>query len=279
MTPRELVARIKAQAAAEGVGEPARPSRRDTFKFGDPDVQITGVATTGMSTWDVLKRAKAQSRNLVITHEATFFRDDDVTDFLTNDPLYAAKVAFLKESGLVIWRNHDLSHRMHPDQIFAEQLKTLGWKADTDRPARRMPVVTLEQPMTLAELAAYVHARTGVKSYRVTGRPDMRVRRVAIGVGYAFPSFVAEPDVDVIVGGESAEGSESIAPTYDATAYAEDATLLGQPRGIILLGHMGTEDIGMKLVAEWIKSFVPELDIAYLPAGEPFGPPLSDRRT
>lgn len=278
MTPRELVEKIKAQAAAEGVGEPPRPSRRDTFKFGDPDIQITGVATTGMSTFDVLRRAKAENRNFIITHEATFFRDDDVTDFLVSDPLYAAKTAFLRESGLVIWRDHDLAHRMHPDQMFAAQLRVLGWTADQDRPARHMPVVTLERPMSLAELAAYVAERTKVRSYRIAGRPDMRVRRVAIGVGYAFPSFVADPDVDVIVGGESAEGSESLAPTYDMTAYAEDATALGQPRGLILLGHMGTEDIGMKLVAEWIRSFVPELSIAFLPAGEPFGAPLGDPR-
>jgi putative NIF3 family GTP cyclohydrolase 1 type 2 len=274
MTPRELVERIKARAAAMGTPEPARPSRRDTFKVGDPDITITGVATTGMSTFDVLRRALAAGRNMIITHEATFFRDDDVTDFLDGDPLYAAKLKFARDNGLVIWRDHDLAHRIKPDQMFAGQLRLLGWTADPAGPERRMPIVTLPEPMSLEQLARHVVERTGTRSYRVTGDPAMRVRRVAIGVGYAFPNFLIDPSVDVIVGGESAEGSESTLPTYDLTAFAADSTALGQPRGVMLLGHMGTEDIGMKLVAEWVGEIAPELDIAYLPAGEPFGRPL-----
>lgn len=274
MTPRELVARILARAAAEGTPEPAQPSRRDTFKAGDPDIQITGVVTTGMSTLDLLKRAVAAGANFIIPHEATYFRDDDIQDFLADDPIYAAKQAFIREHRLVIWRDHDLTHRMKPDQMFEGQLRLLGWKADPAPPEQRMPVVTLPEPMTLETLAAHVIRRTGVKAYRVAGDPNMRVRRVAVGVGYAMPSFQVAPDVDVIVGGEAAEGSDSGLPTYDLAAFAADSTALGQPRGLMLLGHMGTEDIGMQVVAEWIRSFTPEVPVRYLPAGEPFGAPL-----
>jgi hypothetical protein len=102
----------------------------------------------------------------------------------------------------------------------------------------------------------------------------MMVRKVAVGVGYAYPNWLLSPDIDVLIGGESAEGSDGASPSYDLTAYAADSTALGRPRGVILLGHMGTEDIGMQVVAEWIQSFTPEVRVTYMPAGEPFARPL-----
>lgn len=274
MTPRELVDLIYRKAAEEGTPPAIPPSRRDTFKIGDPDTQITGIATTGMSTFGVLRRAAAQGRNFIISHEDTWFRDNDITDFLGDDPIYLAKKAFIERNKLIIWRNHDLAHRMRPDQLFAGQLRTLGWTADRIDPAPRMPIVTLPQPMTLRSLARYAAARTGTRSHRVTGDPDMIVRKVAIGVGYAFPSLPGFSEVDAIVGGESAEGSMGTLPTLDQSAFAADMTTVGKPRGIIFLGHMGTEDSPMILVADWLRGFVRDIPIAFLPAGEPFHPPL-----
>jgi len=275
MTPRELVDLIYRKAADEGTPPAPAPSRRDTFKMGDPDAQITGIATTGMSTFRVLRRAAAEGRNFIITHEDTWFRDNDIVDFLGDDPIYLAKKAFIERNRLIIWRNHDLAHRMRPDPLFAGQLRTLGWTADRAEPEPRMPIVILPEPMTLRALARYAAARTGVKSHRVTGDPDMIVRKVAIGVGYAFPSLLTVPDVDAIVGGESAEGSGGTFPTMDQSAFAADMTTLGKKRGIVFLGHMGTEDSPMSLVAEWLRGFVRDIPITFLPAGEPFHPPLA----
>jgi putative NIF3 family GTP cyclohydrolase 1 type 2 len=275
MTPRELVDLINRKAAEEGTPPSPIPSRRDTFKAGDPDARITGIFTTGMSTFDVLRRAVAAGRNMIITHEDTYFRDNDITDFLGDDPVYLAKKAFIERNGLIIWRDHDLAHRMRPDQLFAGQLRVLGWTADRIDPAPRMPIVTLPRPMTLADLTRYCVARTGTHSHRVTGNPDMLVRKVAIGVGYAFPSMPTVPEVDAIVGGESAEGSASALPTMDQSAFAADMTSIGKARGIIFLGHMGTEDAPMRVVAEWLRGFVRGIPIDFLGAGEPFHRPLS----
>ncbi|PZU08764.1 Nif3-like dinuclear metal center hexameric protein [Sphingomonas sp.] len=279
MTPRELVARIVSKAGAEGTPQPTVPSRRDTFKTGDPDAAITGIATTGMTTFSVLRRAVAAKCNFIISHEDTWFRDDDNPDFLAGDAIYEAKKRFIEEHGLIIWRDHDLAHRMVPDQVFAGQLQVLGWKADAIVPPPPMPLVTLPQPMNLAALVRYAAARCKTQAHRVTGDPAMIVRRVAIGVGYAFPSFPTLPaDVDAIVGGETAEGSANAMPTIDETAWAADMSTLGRPRGIVLLGHMGTEDLPLILLADWIRDIAAPLPVTFIPAGEAFAPPFGPFR-
>jgi putative NIF3 family GTP cyclohydrolase 1 type 2 len=276
-TARELIDRILQRAAAQGTAEPTTPSRRDTIKVGDPDTQVTGVITTGMTTFDILKRAVAAKCNFIIPHEDTWFRDSDIAaDYVEGDPIYEAKLKYARDHGLVIWRNHDLTHRMAPDQMMEGLLRQFGWTVDPGHEVsiRRLPVVTLPQPTTLEALVRDLVQRTGMHSYRVAGDPGMTVRKVAVGVGYAYPNWLIGPDIDVLVGGESAEGSDGNSPSYDLTAYAADSTALGRPRGVVLLGHMGTEDIGMQVVAEWIRSFTPEVPITYMPAGEPFARPI-----
>src|SRR5580704_3730099 len=67
-TAREVVAAIQ-----EHVGVPWQKETVDTFKAGNPDTPVTGIAVTMMATMDVLQRAAANGQNLVITHEPTFY--------------------------------------------------------------------------------------------------------------------------------------------------------------------------------------------------------------
>jgi len=67
-TAREIIGRIQEQ-----VGLSWSDQTVDTFKAGDPDGPVTGVAVTMMATLDVLQRAAAAGHNLVITHEPRFY--------------------------------------------------------------------------------------------------------------------------------------------------------------------------------------------------------------
>ncbi len=61
-TAREVVAAIQ-----EHVGVPWKTETVDTFKAGNPETRVTGVAVTMMATLDVLQRASAKGQNLIIT--------------------------------------------------------------------------------------------------------------------------------------------------------------------------------------------------------------------
>ena len=52
LTARQVLERIKSN-----MGVPWADQTVDTFKDGDPDMPVTGIAVTMMATFDVLKRA------------------------------------------------------------------------------------------------------------------------------------------------------------------------------------------------------------------------------
>src|SRR5271156_3275411 len=111
-------AREVAKAIQDHVGIPWMSQTVDTFKAGDPDTPVTGIAVTMMATLDVLQRAVAAGDNLVITHEPTFFDHTDKPNGLEqgeNDPVLSAKRAYIVEHHLIVWRFHDHWHRMSKD--------------------------------------------------------------------------------------------------------------------------------------------------------------------
>ena len=92
LTAREVIARIQAH-----VGIPWQQDTVDTFKAGNPDAEVHGIAVTMMATLDVLQRAAASGQNLIITHEPTFYGHQDRVDDLEreSDAVYAAKKALI----------------------------------------------------------------------------------------------------------------------------------------------------------------------------------------
>jgi putative NIF3 family GTP cyclohydrolase 1 type 2 len=256
MTARDLVVRIQQTLAAQGIAW--RAETRDTFKAGNPETPVRGIATTGMATFDVLRRAAAGGRNFVVTHEPTFYNDKDVTVGMETDPTYVAKQRFIAANDLIIWRFHDHAHAMRPDPLVAGSARTLGWTQYASPTDPRLYVIPTT---TLRALATDVARRLNDRALRVVGDPDMKVSRIALGPGYGIPPLTA--DIDVAVGGEIGEAGGN-------AEYALDASAAGQPKGMIVLGHLMSEDHGMQEVAEWLRTFVSEVPIEFIPAGEPF---------
>src|SRR4029077_7914471 len=129
LTARQVTERIQAH-----VGVPWQSDTVDTFKAGNPDTQVTGIAVSMMATLDVLKRAAESRCNLIITHEPTFFSHLDKPDLAKgdSDPVLAEKQAFIEKHGLVIWRFHDHWHARNPDGIEAGMVHALGWEKFRD---------------------------------------------------------------------------------------------------------------------------------------------------
>jgi putative NIF3 family GTP cyclohydrolase 1 type 2 len=261
LTAREVIQRIQ-----EHVGVPWQKETVDTFKAGDPDTKVTGIAVTMMATFDVLQRAAASGAKLIITHEPTFYNHlDDLKEIpqKENDPVLAEKLAFIKEHHLVVWRFHDHWHRRTPDGIEAGMTHALGWEAFQDK--QNQYLFTIPE-ITLDKLAAELKARLELHTMRVVGDPQMKITRVALSPGAAGMQreigALENPDIQLLITGESRE--------WETVEYAADAVSEKRNKALIVLGHIPSEQAGMEECTRWLKTFVSEVPVNFVPAEQPF---------
>lgn len=258
LTARQVIERIQAQ-----VGVPWHSETVDTFKAGDPDTRVTGIATTMMATYDVLVRAAAAGENLIITHEPTFYSHLDRTDALEkqHDPVWAEKERFIKEHNLVVWRFHDHWHLHRPDGIMTGVVRALEWQKFQ---SAKDPSLFVLPEMTVTQLAAQMKQRLGIHVLRLVANPEMKVTKVAMSPGAAGTQrhlqLLQRDDVEALAIGE--------VPEWETIEYVADAVAEGKHKALILLGHIPSEQPGMEYCAEWLKTFITEVPVEFVPTRE-----------
>lgn len=260
LTAAQVVDRIWARLAGEGITRNANTV--DTFKAGDPNTPVKGIATTFMSTWEVIRRADAQGLNLIITHEPTFWSQESPSVYDNLDhALYDQMRAWIEARKMIVWRIHDHWHRRRPEPMSVAQDNRLGWGGFGLQSGRAVTVPTT----TLGDLARQLQARLNTKNVRVVGDPAMVVRTVVRGGHGAADNLPAMLNGDVVLVSEGRE--------FDTFEFFRDCNELGVPRGVIFISHEQGEEFGMQLAEPWIQSIVPERPVRYLETGEAFWVP------
>lgn len=242
----------------------------DQVKDGDTATPVRGIAVTVMATMDVLQRAVAAGANMVITHEPTFYGHLDRLEGLegARDAVTAAKRAYIREHGLVVYRLHDHAHApARPRDPFIEGLLALaGWTPNPDAAAQ---TVVRVPPTTLAALAQRLVRATGASAPRVVGRRDQPVRTVAILPGSAgfdmHRAALARDEVDVLIVGEPRE--------WETVPYVADAVSQGRAKGLVVLGHVPSEAVGSEAVMRWLRDAAPGVPVVRVEAQDPFWRP------
>jgi putative NIF3 family GTP cyclohydrolase 1 type 2 len=219
-----------------------------------------------MATLDVVQHAAARGMNMVITHEPTFYSHQDRTDQLLEDPTYRFKLDLLNRHDMVVCHFHDHWHARRPDGIAAGMIHELGWEKNADPNDARI----FTFPGTpLAQFAKDIEAKLKARTMRVLGDPRLPVKRVIASWGNVslMPGipFFARPDVDVLVVGETHE--------WELVEYAQDTIASGKKKALVVIGHVASEQAGMKYCAEWLKGFIKEVPIEFIAAAEPFWRP------
>jgi len=264
LTAQQLIERIQKAA-----GVPWREKTVDTIKAGSPDTIVKGIATTMGATFDLLKRAAAAQRNFIIVHEPTFYSGAEDEFHARNnpeDPLVLQKKSFIESNQMVVWRFHDHWHAQKPDGIIRGMGLALGWEKyqvpDNVR-LYHIPQTTLD------DLARTIKGRLKVNAIRVIGDPQTPVSSVAFNPGSTnitlIQRYFSGNEIDVLVCGEPGE--------WDAGEYVRDTVASGKKKGMIVLGHYISEEGGMSECARWLKTFVTEVPVEFMPAGEAFWTP------
>jgi len=263
LTAQAVIDRIQ-----KNVGVPWTTPTVDTFKAGDPSTPVTGIAVTMMATLDAIQRAAASGKNLVITHEPTFYSHLDQTADLekANDAVLAEKQAFIRDHHIVVWRFHDHWHRRKPDGIQLGMTHALGWEK-FQNPANAH-LFTIPET-TLDGLATSVKHKLGITAMRVVGDSNMRLTKVAMlpGAGGSASQIrmLERDDVEALLIGE--------VPEWETVEYVADAMTEHKRKGLVLLTHIPSEQAGMEECAKWLKSFVPEVRTTWIPVEDPYWSP------
>jgi putative NIF3 family GTP cyclohydrolase 1 type 2 len=144
--------------------------------------------------------------------------------------------------------------------------ETLGWSKFTvaaDPALATIPAVTLGA--LVSDLKKKLNARGGI---RVVGDPQLKVQKIGLlpGTTPIQAALKLLPSVDTLIAGEVRE--------WESVEYARDKVSAGEKKSLILLGRVLSEDPGMKLCAQWVKSVVLELTTTWISVGDPYWRPL-----
>lgn len=227
----------------------------DTVKAGDPSQELRGIAVTFLANCDVIETAAHLGANLLITHEPTFYNHPDQTDWLQDDTVYDAKRKLAEEKGLVIWRFHDYLHSIPPDRTVIGLQNALQWESNGSADESFMCTIPA---ISLRELGLYVKQQLGLQMIRMVGDPASQCERIAL-----LPGFPPAPwqmgtlrTADVLITGEIHE--------WETSEYVRDANQLGLPKGLIVIGHAGSEEPGMRAIIPWIQERLPGVPIEFI---------------
>ena len=251
MTANQIVASIQAQIGADW-----KPRTSDTFLAGRPDAEVTGIVTTFIPSLDVLRHAVASGRNMIVSREFPYWIRNPDREPVAGSSTYLYKRDFIEKNNLVIWRFNENWQARTPDPQLVALQAALGWQSNPHKFAGT----------TLQGFARSVRERLKIRALRVIGDPRLSVSSAALTHGLILvPEMrkaLAEFPADVMIIGEPVE--------WEAGPYFQDVIASGQKKGLLVLGNEASEEPGCGAMAVWLKSFIKEIPIEWIPAGEPF---------
>jgi putative NIF3 family GTP cyclohydrolase 1 type 2 len=323
ITAQGIVARIQ-----QKLGSGWRDSSVDTFIAGNRDSEVKGIVTTYAPSVEVLHKAVAAGKNMIISRESPFWsRPNSIApggtgpggvqpgppgfqnivrpaagpgganagragggaagaqgapdaagargggrgQSMDNDPVYTAKRDYIAANNLIVYRLFENWNARQPDPQLLGLLKALGWDKNF-KPPEGVPWATHNAafvtipPSTLKEAAQNIKKTLKSKTIRVVGEPETRVSKAAVSHGISLlvdlERYVAEPGVDLVIIGEPIWENEG-------TSYFFDIVASGQKKGLVILGQEVSSEPGCGEMATWLKSFVSEVPVEWIPTGEP----------
>lgn len=248
------------EAIIEHTKSPVIPNTVDVIKEGDPETTVTGIITTMFGTMEVLRKAVEMKCNLIVVHEPLYYNHLDNTSQFRNDPVFLEKQKFINDHKLVVWRFHDYIHSIRPDGIMTGMVRTLGWNefvVNGDLTRFKLPETSLE------DLLRNLKMKFNKNAFYVIGNPEMKLTRVRLLPGapgsMAQIGALRDENTDVVIAGEVNQWE-----TYE---YARDAVSQGKKKAIIFLGHVASEESGMKECAVWLKGFIKDVPVSFVESG------------
>lgn len=237
------------------------PERRlgmdEGFRWGDPEIEVSGVMVAFFPTVETIEACAAEGCNLLICHEQLqmpypWRGNGDLGEHLTW-PVNYNRISRLAKHEITLFRAHGTLDHFCIHRAFVELLG-LG------EPIIEDGFVTLFEiePVTVRELVEDVKQRTAMAAVRVTADLERVVSRVGLpwggtglSVNASFLNSVIVHSPDVLIAGETDE--------Y-AMRMVRDCGV-----ELIETGHAVSEEPGLARFADYLREQFPALRVRYHP--------------
>ena len=253
MQARDIIERLKSGARIP-------TDTCDTVKAGDGKREVKKLALAMFATVDVIRAVKEWGADMLIVHEPTYY---DHMDVFGADAVTTEKKKLLDESGITVFRYHDCMHYRVEDLITKGELHYLGLKGKVlPTPYSASYLFDSEEPLSALELSRRIEECLGVKHIRIAGERHKKSTRFALCFGTPGGVFelLKSEDVEIVLVGEACE--------WMLGEYARDAAALGKNKSLIVMGHIGSERDGMRLLTQALSENYPTLSVRYFESGE-----------
>jgi len=238
------------------------PNTVDIIKEGNPETKVTGIVTCMFATMDVLKKAVEKNCNLIIVHEPLYYNHLDKTEKFQKDSVFLIKKKFINDHNLVIWRFHDYIHRIQPDGIISGMVEKLGWEKNK---VEGNPYKFSFPQITLLALLDNLKKAFPQNTVNVVGDRAMKLSGVMFVPGASGTDMqiqaLRDNSIQVVVAGE--------VPQWETYEYVRDAVTQGRKKAIVFIGHINSEESGMKFCADWLKKFV-NVPVSFVECGSSY---------
>lgn len=227
----------------------------DEFLFGDPEVEVQGIAIAWIATNKLLQEAADAGHNLFIAHEPAYYPGYESSQ--STQELIAKKEALLTKLGITLYRCHDTWDRMPEHGIVDSWASFLGFET-LPRPTESFYRICLTDDLTVKEIAQKVAEKIGLlgqKSVLIFGDPDRKIQRMALGTG----AITRLPNMHEL-------GAELLLVSDDGMNYWTGGHWsVDQEIPLLVVNHAISELPGMQALASYLQKKFPATPVKYLP--------------
>jgi putative NIF3 family GTP cyclohydrolase 1 type 2 len=230
------------------------------FRFGNPDVEVTGVGVGWLLTMEVIRAAIAKGVNMLLIHEPeVFFTNNSPWHTCLipeTNPVNLAKKRLLLEHDICVYTAHsnwDLQPEVGMQPTFA---KALGLTNEIKRDIA-VGVYRID-PMPFSALVEKVKKATGLAHMRVQGDANRQIKTVAVAFGLMGKL------VDAVLVNKADAGIFGELPELGFHA-ARDADV-----PVIETTHVVSESIGFRSAYDVMKARVPGVRFEFLEVDFPY---------
>jgi putative NIF3 family GTP cyclohydrolase 1 type 2 len=234
--------------------------REEGFRFGDPDVEVSGILVTWMATCDAIRTAANQGCSLVVCHEDPFFPYSGSGALETSITwrVNRARIGLCTANGITLLRAHGTLDRACVVDEFA---RTAGLSGDVVSEGLARTFTTAET--SLGDFARRVRDNLGLRSLRVVGDLDRRITKVGVAVGgiglsfnIGFWEILLRHGAEAVLTGESDE--------Y-AMRYAIDSGV-----DVVETTHPASENPGLRRFCGILRERFPQASVEFYECGVPW---------